>query len=56
MALACWAAWPGAWFAHQVLRHKSVKQAFHAVYWQTAGLHVAALALWVLWPWLTLLR
>lgn len=42
--------WPGAWFAHQILRHKSVKRAFRAVYWQTAGLHVAALALWVLLP------
>jgi uncharacterized membrane protein YsdA (DUF1294 family)/cold shock CspA family protein len=44
--------WPGAWFAHQILRHKSTKQAFRSVYWGTASVHVAALALWVLLPWL----
>lgn len=46
--------WPGAWFAHQVLRHKSAKQTFRSVYWATAFAHVAALALWVLLPWLPL--
>jgi uncharacterized membrane protein YsdA (DUF1294 family)/cold shock CspA family protein len=44
--------WPGAWFAHQILRHKSVKQAFRSVYWGTASIHVIALALWVFLPWL----
>ena len=48
--------WPGAWFAHQILRHKSSKAAFRAVYWQTAVLNLAALAAWVLWPWLAFLR
>lgn len=46
--------WPGAWFAHQILRHKSAKQAFRSVYWTTAFIDVAALALWVLLPWLPL--
>lgn len=44
--------WPGAWFAHQILRHKSSKQAFRNVYWMTAVLNVAALGAWVLMPWL----
>ncbi len=43
--------WPGAWFAHQILRHKSSKQAFRAVYWATAILNTAALLAWVLLPW-----
>ncbi|MDP2263881.1 MAG: cold shock and DUF1294 domain-containing protein [Hydrogenophaga sp.] len=47
--------WPGAWFAHQILRHKSAKQAFRNVYWATALVNVVALAAWVLLPWLTLL-
>jgi uncharacterized membrane protein YsdA (DUF1294 family)/cold shock CspA family protein len=46
--------WPGAWFAHQILRHKSVKQAFRHVYWTTAILNVVALGAWVLLPWLPL--
>ena len=46
--------WPGAWFAHQILRHKSAKQAFRNVYWITAVSNVLALAAWVLLPWLTL--
>lgn len=46
--------WPGAWFAHQILRHKSAKQAFRHVYWMTAVLNVAALGAWVLLPWLPL--
>ncbi|MBS3911040.1 MAG: cold shock and DUF1294 domain-containing protein [Hydrogenophaga sp.] len=43
--------WPGAWFAHQILRHKSSKQAFRAVYWATAILNTAALLAWVALPW-----
>lgn len=46
--------WPGAWFAHQILRHKSSKQAFRNVYWMTAILNVTALGAWVLLPWLPL--
>lgn len=48
--------WPGAWFAHQILRHKSAKQAFRNVYWMTAILNVTALGAWVLLPWLPLPR
>jgi uncharacterized membrane protein YsdA (DUF1294 family)/cold shock CspA family protein len=43
--------WPGAWFAHQILRHKSSKQAFRAVYWATAIFNTAALLAWVALPW-----
>ncbi|UJW82820.1 cold shock and DUF1294 domain-containing protein [Hydrogenophaga sp. SL48] len=46
--------WPGAWFAHQILRHKSTKQAFRQVYWMTAILNVTALGAWVLLPWMPL--
>lgn len=42
--------WPGAWFAHQILRHKSAKQAFRQKYWRTAVLNVVALGAWVLLP------
>lgn len=39
--------WPGAWFAQQVLRHKSSKASFRAAYWATVVLHGLALAGWV---------
>jgi len=48
--------WPGAWFAHQILRHKSAKQAFRHAYWMTVILNVIALGGWVLLPWLPLAR
>jgi uncharacterized membrane protein YsdA (DUF1294 family) len=38
-ALAC--GWPGALFAQQLLRHKSSKQAFVAVFWATVIVNVA---------------
>ncbi len=41
--------WPGAWFAQQVLRHKSVKKAFRDTYWNTVVLHCAALGGWLWW-------
>ena len=41
--------WPGAWFAQQVLRHKSVKKAFRTTYWTTMVLHCAALGSWLWW-------
>lgn len=44
--------WPGAWFAHQILRHKSAKQAFRNVYWTTAVVNVIVLGAWVTLPWL----
>jgi uncharacterized membrane protein YsdA (DUF1294 family) len=41
--------WAGAWFAQQVLRHKSRKASFLASYWGTVVLHCAALAGWLGW-------
>ncbi len=41
--------WGGAWFAQQVLRHKSRKQAFREIYWATVVLHCGALAGWLWW-------
>lgn len=35
--------WPGAWFAQQVLRHKSVKAPFRAGYWATVLAHCGAI-------------
>jgi uncharacterized membrane protein YsdA (DUF1294 family)/cold shock CspA family protein len=34
--------WAGAWFAQQVLRHKSKKESFRAAYWLTVVMHCAA--------------
>ncbi|MBT9552155.1 MAG: cold shock and DUF1294 domain-containing protein [Hydrogenophaga sp.] len=53
-SLGLMGGWPGAWFAHQILRHKSAKQAFRQVYWMTAILNVTALGTWVLLPWMPL--
>ena len=39
--------WPGAWFAQQLLRHKSRKQAFRVTYWGTVVLHCAAVGGWL---------
>jgi uncharacterized membrane protein YsdA (DUF1294 family) len=36
--------WGGAWFAQQVLRHKSVKASFRSMYWSTVVIHCAATA------------
>ena len=41
--------WPGAWFAHQILRHKSRKVEFRMTYWGTLLLHCAALTGWLFW-------
>lgn len=41
--------WPGAWFAHQILRHKSRKAEFRATYWGTVLVHCAALLGWLFW-------
>jgi len=47
--------WPGAWFAHQILRHKSRKAAFRATYWTTVLANCAALVGWLFWLQPTLL-
>ena len=39
--------WPGAWFAQQLLRHKSSKASFRATYWATVVLHGLLLAGWL---------
>ena len=49
-ALAVAGGWPGAWFAQQILRHKTVKQPFRAVYWGTVAVNIGALLGWLLWP------
>jgi uncharacterized membrane protein YsdA (DUF1294 family)/cold shock CspA family protein len=47
--LALAGGWPGAWAAHQVLRHKSRKTEFRAMYWVTVALNCAALGAWLFW-------
>jgi uncharacterized membrane protein YsdA (DUF1294 family)/cold shock CspA family protein len=46
-ALSLAGGWPGAWLAQQVLRHKSRKAEFRAVYWGTVMLHWGALLAWL---------
>jgi uncharacterized membrane protein YsdA (DUF1294 family)/cold shock CspA family protein len=45
--LAIAGGWQGAWFAQQVLRHKSRKESFRVTYWATVVLHCAALGGWL---------
>ncbi|WP_374674480.1 DUF1294 domain-containing protein [Ideonella sp.] len=42
--LALLGGWPAAWWAQQLLRHKSTKPAFRQVYWATVALHLLATA------------
>ena len=49
--MALLGGWPAAWLAQHKLRHKTRKASFRTVYWLTAVLHCAALALWL---WLSL--
>ena len=39
--------WGGAWFAQQVLRHKSSKTSFLQVYWLTVVAHCGAVGWWL---------
>lgn len=39
--------WGGAWFAQQVLRHKSRKASFLQVYWFTVAAHCTAVGYWL---------
>ena len=41
--------WLGAWFAQQILRHKSRKAEFRATYWVTVTLHFGAVGGWLWW-------
>ena len=42
--------WAGAWFAQQILRHKSRKPSFREVYWATVVVHCAAVGgIWWVW-------
>ena len=47
--LAAVGGWPGAAFAQQWLRHKSIKRSFQVAYWLTVALNVATVA-WVVSP------
>lgn len=49
-ALALLGGWPAAGLAQQVLRHKTIKRSFQAMFWLTVLVNVVALAVWVLWP------
>jgi uncharacterized membrane protein YsdA (DUF1294 family)/cold shock CspA family protein len=44
LALAC--GWPGGLLAQQLLRHKTSKPAFRAVFWVTVVLNVAGFVAW----------
>jgi uncharacterized membrane protein YsdA (DUF1294 family)/cold shock CspA family protein len=48
--LALAGGWPGAWFAQQILRHKSSKASFRAAYWATVAGNFLALLGWMFWP------
>ncbi len=46
--LALVGGWPGAWIAQQVLRHKTRKSSFTAVFGACVVLNLAALT-WMIW-------
>ena len=45
--LALLGGWPAAWWAQEVLRHKSIKPAFRQAYVGTVVVHCAVLATWL---------
>ena len=48
--LAVLGGWPGAWFAQQILRHKSGKKPFLLLYWATVAINLIGLIGWLIWP------
>lgn len=46
-AVALLGGWPGAFVAQRMLRHKTVKQPFQAIFWGTVAVNVTVLA-WLL--------
>lgn len=42
--LALFGGWPGAMIAQQLLRHKTSKAEFRAVFWMTVAINILALA------------
>jgi uncharacterized membrane protein YsdA (DUF1294 family)/cold shock CspA family protein len=48
--LAVLGGWPGAWFAQQILRHKSNKKPFRVLYWATVAVNLIGLLGWLIWP------
>jgi uncharacterized membrane protein YsdA (DUF1294 family)/cold shock CspA family protein len=46
-AISLVGGWPGAWLAQRLLRHKSSKASFRAVYWGTVALHWIVLLGWL---------
>jgi uncharacterized membrane protein YsdA (DUF1294 family) len=53
--LALLGGWPAARAAQAVLRHKTRKASFQALYWLTVALHLLALGTWIFWAPLQLL-
>ncbi len=50
--LALAGGWPAAWWAQQLLRHKSRKPAFRLAYAATVIGHLGLLAAFSAWPWM----
>ena len=47
--LALAGGWPAARLAQQVLRHKTIKPGFQAMYWVTVWVHLLGLGIYLFW-------